>query len=78
MARKWIPVWRKRQKLEALEYPEPKAGERFEHIDGGTVYVISCDGGIVKFQRRPFGDSLAESEVAYLWRFRRFTFGKLS
>jgi len=38
----------------------PRAGDIWEHRDGGSIYVLSTKSDRVMIQRRPFGDSQAE------------------
>ncbi len=55
----------------------PKPGERYEHLDGGTVYIIGRKKRLIRIQRRPFGDSQADPKWIRLPTFHKITREKL-
>lgn len=56
---------------------DPQGNEVWEHVDGGSVYVLRRRGGMVQIQRRPFGDSLASPVVISLKTFTKQVTGRL-
>jgi len=59
------------------ERPDPQRGEQWEHIDGGSIYVLRRRGAMVRVQRRPLGDSQAEPYWIGVVTFAKIATGKL-
>ena len=56
---------------------DPQAGDVWEHIDGGSFFVLKRWPNTVHLQRRPFGDSKALPYTITLMTFARETTGLL-
>lgn len=56
---------------------DPRQGERWEHIDGGTIYVWRRWPKRLLVSRRPWGDSQADPRWMRLATFERDTTRRL-
>lgn len=52
---------------------DPQPGETWEHLDGGSLYVVGRSGPLVRVQRRPFGDSQAIPQWMKVKTFEKLT-----
>jgi len=56
---------------------DPQRGEVWEHVDGGSYYVRSRSGPLVRVQRRPFSDSQAMPKWIRVRTFSKYATGRL-
>ncbi len=57
--------------------PNPKRGEIWSHVDGGSIYVLDRKPKRLTISRRPFGDSQADARWMLLSTFNKVALDRI-